>query len=104
VPQSLIGGGVAAMSGVFGIGGPMLSVPILVIAGYPMLASLGAAQAQSIVVAGTGAATYLAQGAISWPLAVLTGVPEMIGVWLGWKIAHAVPVRPLKYLLAGTLV
>lgn len=102
--QSLLGGAVAAVSGLFGVGGPILAVPALVIAGYPMLASLAAAQAQSIVVAGTGTVTYLAQDAISWPLAVLTGVPEMIGVWIGWKVAHAVPTRPLKYLLAATLV
>jgi uncharacterized membrane protein YfcA len=102
--QSLLGGAVAAVSGLFGVGGPILAVPALVIAGYPMLASLAAAQAQSVIVAGTGTATYLAQGAISWPLAVLTGVPEMAGVWVGWRIAHAVPTRPLKWLLAGTLV
>jgi uncharacterized membrane protein YfcA len=104
VPQALLGGGVASISGVFGVGGPILAVPALVIAGYPMLASLAAAQAQSIVVAGTGTATYLAQGAISWPLALLTGVPEMVGVWIGWRIAHAVPTRPLKFALAATLI
>jgi uncharacterized membrane protein YfcA len=102
--QSLLGGTVAAISGIFGVGGPILAVPALVIAGYPMLAALAAAQAQSVVVAGTGTVAYLAQGAISWPLAVLTGVPEMVGVWIGWKVAHAVPTRPLKYALAGALV
>lgn len=102
--QAALGSGVAAISGLFGVGGPMLAVPALVIAGYPMLASLAAAQAQSVVVAGTGTMTYLAQGAVSWPLAILTGVPEMIGVWIGWRVAHAVPTRPLKWLLAGTLI
>jgi hypothetical protein len=102
--QVALGGVVAAVSGLFGVGGPILAVPALVIACYPMLASLAAAQAQSVIVAGTGTATYLAQGAVSWPLAALAGVPEMIGVWVGWRIAHAVPARPLKLLLAGTLI
>jgi uncharacterized membrane protein YfcA len=104
VPQAGIGGAVAVASGLFGIGGPMISVPIMVIAGYPMLAALGAAQVQSIVVAGSGALTYFSQDAISWPLVFLTGVPELLGVWLGWKVAHSVPTRPLKYALAATLI
>ncbi len=102
--QAALGGGVAAVSGIFGVGGPILAVPTLVIAGYPMLSSLAAAQAQSVVVAATGTAAYLAQGAVHWPLAALTGVPEMIGVWIGWRIAHAVPTRPLRFVLAGSLI
>lgn len=102
--QGVLGGSVALVSGIFGIGGPMLSVPIMVIGGAPILLALAAAQAQSIVVAATGAATYLGQGAISWPLAVLTGVPQLIGVWLGWRIAHVLPRRPLTYALATTLI
>jgi uncharacterized membrane protein YfcA len=104
LPQAGIGGAVAVASGLFGIGGPMISVPIMVIAGYPMLAALAAAQVQSIVVAGSGALTYASQDAISWPLVFLTGVPELFGVWLGWKVAHSVPTRPLKYALAATLI
>lgn len=104
MPQAALGGGVAVASGLFGVGGPMLSVPLMVIGGFPLLTALAAAQAQSIVVAGVGMAVYLAQGAVSWPLVLLTGVPEMIGVWFGWKIAHAVPARPLTYLLATVLL
>lgn len=104
VPQAALGGGVALMSGIFGLGGPMIAVPTMVIIGYPMLMALAAAQAQSVVVAGVGTATYFAQGAISWPLVFITGVPEGIGVWLGWKVAHTVPTRPLKYVLATTLI
>lgn len=103
-PQAALGGAVAVASGMFGIGGPMISAPTMVIAGYSMLAALAAAQAQSIVIAGTGTVGYLSQGSICWRLAAITGVPELIGVWLGWKVARAVPARPLKYFLAATLI
>lgn len=102
--QGILGGSVALVSGIFGIGGPMLSVPAMVIGGMPILQALAAAQAQSIVVAATGTATYLAQEAISWPLAVLTGIPQLVGVWIGWRIAHALPTRPLTYALAISLI
>lgn len=101
---AVIGIGVAALSGLFGLGGPLLSVPLMLTAGVPMLAALGAAQAQSIAIAGTGSVGYLIQGAISWPLALVVGVPELIGVLLGWRLAHSLPVHRLRYGLAAALV
>jgi uncharacterized protein len=106
-PQALvavIGFGVAAVSGLFGLGGPLLSVPLMLTAGVPMLGALGAAQAQSIVIAGTGTIGYLLQDAISWRLALVVGVPELIGVLLGWRLAHSLPIHRLRYGLAAVLV
>ncbi|GAA4880848.1 sulfite exporter TauE/SafE family protein [Saccharopolyspora cebuensis] len=99
-----LGLAVSAASGVVGIGGPMLTVPLLVALGVPVLSALAAAQVQSIVIAGVGTLGYLAHGAIDWPLAALVGVPELAGVLLGWKLARALPTRGLKYALIGTLV
>ncbi|MGH3434916.1 MAG: sulfite exporter TauE/SafE family protein [Sciscionella sp.] len=99
-----VGFAVAVAAGLFGVGGPMLSVPILVALGMPVLPALAAAQVQSVLIAGVGTVSYLVVGAIDWPLAVLVGVPELAGVLIGWKIAHVVPTRTLKYLLAGVLI
>lgn len=101
VPLGLV---VAVASGVVGIGGPMLAVPLLVAVGVPVLESLAAAQAQSIVIASVGTVGYLVHGAIDWPLAVLVGVPELVGVLLGWKVARVVPTRGLKYALVIVLL
>ena len=98
-----IGLAVSAASGIVGIGGPMLTVPLLVALGVPLLKSLASAQAQSIVIASVGTLGYLAHGAVDWPLAVLIGVPELAGVLLGWKIAHSLPTRRLKSVLIVTL-
>ena len=59
---------VALVSGLFGLGGQLLSVPLLISIGAAMLPSLGAAQAQSIVIAGVGTVGYALRGAIAWPL------------------------------------
>lgn len=98
-----LGFAIAAASGLFGVGGPMLTVPLLVALGVPLLPALAAAQAQSVVIATVGTVGYLAQGAISWPLAALVGIPELCGVLIGWKIAHALPTRTLTYALVGAL-
>jgi uncharacterized membrane protein YfcA len=99
-----VGLGVAVAAGLFGLGGPMLSVPLLVLCGVPLLPALAAAQAQSVVIAGVGTVGYAVHGSIDWPLAVLVGLPELAGVVIGWKIARTVPVRKLKFALAATLL
>jgi uncharacterized membrane protein YfcA len=99
-----VGAAVAVAAGLFGIGGPMLAVPLLVVGGMPVLDALGAAQVQSIVIASVGTVGYAAQGAIDWPLAVVVGVPELVGVLIGWRIAHAVPTHRLRLALATVLI
>ncbi|MFB7413786.1 sulfite exporter TauE/SafE family protein [Streptomyces sp. NPDC056121] len=101
---ALVGFGVAVVAGLFGLGGPMLSVPLLVVCGLPVLSALAAAQAQSVVIAAIGTVGYVLHGSVDWGLAALVGVPELIGVVVGWRIAHAVPARRLKYALVGTLL
>ncbi|GAA2094790.1 sulfite exporter TauE/SafE family protein [Streptomyces albiaxialis] len=95
---------VSVAAGLFGLGGPMLSVPLLVLCGLPVLPALAAAQAQSVVVASVGTAVYLAHGSLDWGLAVLVGVPELAGVLIGVRVARSVPTRRLKFALAATLV
>lgn len=104
VPLALLGVAIAAASGLFGVGGPMLTVPLLICFGVPVLSALAAAQAQSIVIATAGTLGYLAQGDINWPLALLVGIPEVCGVLIGWKIARSVPTRNLKYALVTALL
>lgn len=99
-----IGLAVAAASGIVGVGGPMLTVPLLVVLGVPVLSALAAAQAQSIVIATVGSLGYLANAAIDWQLAALVGIPELVGVVLGWAIAQRVPTRALKYTLVAALL
>src|SRR5581483_2870154 len=99
-----LGLAVAMVSATFGIGGPMLTVPLLIALGMPVLPALAAAQVQSVVIAGVGSLGYLAAHAVDWPLVVLIGVPELAGVLLGWKIAHVLPGRLLKNALIVTLL
>ncbi|MFJ9083108.1 sulfite exporter TauE/SafE family protein [Streptomyces sp. NPDC102384] len=100
----LIGVVVAVVAGLFGLGGPMLSVPLLVVAGLPVLSSLAAAQAQSIVIASVGTVAYVLHGSVDWRLAALVGIPELVGVLIGWRIAHALPARRLKYAMVAFLL
>jgi uncharacterized protein len=99
-----LGLGVAIVGGMFGVGGPLLTVPLLVLAGTPVLSALGAAQVQSVVVASVGTLSYLTRGTIDWPLVFVTGIPELAGVLIGWKIAQAVPSKTLQRVMIAALL
>ncbi|GAB2758529.1 sulfite exporter TauE/SafE family protein [Salinifilum aidingensis] len=99
-----LGCGVAVASGVLGLGGPMLAVPLLIAIGLPVLPALAAAQAQSVVIAGVGSLGYLAHGGVDWGLAALVGVPELAGVLIGWVVARSLPTRVLKHALVVALL
>jgi uncharacterized membrane protein YfcA len=99
-----LGVAVAVISGLFGLGGQLLSVPLLISIGAPMLPALGAAQAQSIVIAGVATIGYALRGAIAWPLVLVIGVPLLAGALAGWRIAHAVPTERLRAVLAAALI
>lgn len=99
---AVIGFTVAVASGIVGVGGPMLTVPLLIATGVPILESLAAAQVQSIAIAAVGSGAYLMS--IDWWLAAIIGIPEVIGVVIGWKIATAVPARILTRTLCVVLL
>ncbi len=100
----LVGLAVATISSLFGLGGPMVCVPLLIALKVPVLSALAAAQAQSVVGSGIGTIGYALGGAIDWPMSAFIAAPQMIGVVLGWKIARRVPARALGYALSGILI
>ena len=99
-----IGLGIGVLGGLLGVGGPVIAVPVLIVLGVPMLDALAAAQVQSVFLSAFAAMTYITQGAVSVPLAVAVGVPELAGVVVGWRVAHRVEPSRLKLALGATLV
>ena len=83
-------------SGLTGVGGPALSVPLMVLFGFPALAAIGASQVIQILAAVSGSIGHLAQGHIDLRLAALLTVFEVAGVWLGVMLGHAVNARVLR--------
>ncbi|HEY6737384.1 MAG TPA: sulfite exporter TauE/SafE family protein [Actinopolymorphaceae bacterium] len=80
------------------------AVPVLAALRVPLLPALASAQAQSVAIATVGSVAYAWTGQVSWPLAVLVGVPELVGVLIGWKIARSVPTTRLRFALLSALV
>lgn len=92
--QAALLGGVGAVSGfgsgLTGVGGPALSVPIMVLFGFPALATIGASQVIQIIAAISGTLGNLSFGTINWGLVIPLTVVELGGVLVGAWTAHAV--------------
>ncbi|QLD91193.1 sulfite exporter TauE/SafE family protein [Natronomonas salina] len=101
---AILGVFVGIPGGLLGVGGPVLAVPLLVAVGVPLLSGVAAAQVQSVFIAAPAAIAYLLEGAISLPLVALFVIPEIAGLYVGWKIAHQIDAGRLKLVLAGTLI
>ena len=99
-----IGIAVGLPGGLLGVGGPVLAVPLLVILGVPMLLALALAQVQSIFISAFATVGYAIHGAIQWDLAVLVGIPLLIGTVAGWWIAQRIKPARLKMFLALVLL
>ena len=87
-------------SGWTGVGGPALSVPLMVLFGFAALPSIGASQVIQIIAALSGTLGNLNFGTINFPVAAAVTVLEIAGVYVGARIAHAVSPGPLKRFVA----
>lgn len=99
-----VGFGVGLPGGMLGVGGPVLAVPALVMLGVPMLLGVALAQVQSIFISLFATLGYQLQGVIDWGLAVLVGVPLLVGTVAGWWLAQRIDPGRLKTGLAVVLV
>jgi uncharacterized membrane protein YfcA len=92
-------------SGLFGVGGGLVMVPLLVLwLGLDVRAATGTSLAAMIIIAGTAAAAQAAYGNVRWAEGVLIGLPAVGGVLAGTWLQQRVPQRSVALLFAGVLV
>ncbi len=101
---SLTGIIVGFASGLLGVGGPVLLVPLLVAAGWPILLAVGVSQVVSVFASLAGAAGYLQAGNLSFLLALWLAGGQLIGVVCGSISAHSLPENKIKILLGTALI
>jgi uncharacterized protein len=92
-------------SGLFGVGGGTVIVPLLVLGlAYDERAATATSLAAIIFIAGFGAATQGLYGNVHVLDAILVGVPAIGGVLLGTWLQQRVATRSISLLFAGVLV
>lgn len=96
-----IGAVTGFLSGLTGIGGPALSVPLMVLFGFSILTAIGTGQVLQIVGALSGTLANLRFGHIDYSLAAFISFFEILGVLLGAYIIHRVDVIVVKRFVGG---
>jgi uncharacterized membrane protein YfcA len=101
VRLGVIGTVAGAFSGLFGIGGGTVIVPLLILwLAYEEREATGTSLAAIVIIAALGALLHGAYGNVDVPKGVLIGIPAMFGVVAGTAIQQRVPVRFLNGLFA----
>ncbi len=83
-------------SGFSGAGGPLFSVPLMLVSGFSPLLTIGTSQVLQIVSATSGSIANLRYGDIQWSLVTWITIGELVGVVAGARLAHAVDSHTLK--------
>jgi uncharacterized protein len=92
-------------SGLFGVGGGTVIVPLLILwLGYDERAATGTSLAAIIFIAAVGAAVQGLYGNVHVVDAVLIGVPAIAGVVIGTALQQRLPTRSISLLMAAVLV
>ena len=101
----LIGTAAGFFSGLFGVGGGTVIVPLLVLwLGYDERAATGTSLAAIVFIAAYAAGTQGLYGNVHVLDAALVGVPAVGGVLIGTWLQQRVRARVIPLLFAGVLV
>jgi uncharacterized protein len=87
------GAAIGFLSGLTGVGGPVLAVPLLLALGFPLLTSIGVGQVVQVAGALSGSAANLALGTIDFAMAAQVGALEIAGVLAGAALVHRIDLR-----------
>jgi uncharacterized membrane protein YfcA len=105
VRLAIIGTIAGAFSGLFGIGGGTVIVPLLILwLKYGEREATGTSLAAICVIAAFGTALHGAFGNVDVAKGALIGLPAMFGVVVGTALQQRVPVRVLNGLFAVLMV
>jgi uncharacterized membrane protein YfcA len=98
----LVGG---LFSALFGVGGGLVVVPLLILfAGFDGHEATATSLAVIAFTAAVGVVVYGVLGEVHWRDAALVGLPAVAGTVLGTALQQRVASRTLLYLFAGFIV
>lgn len=102
---ALIGLAAGLFSALFGVGGGVIIVPLLVmLLAYDAKVATATSLAAIIITASVGTVAHGVLGNVDWEKALLIGVPAMAGVTVGVALKDRISSKLLIYLFAVLLV
>ena len=94
-----------AFSGLFGVGGGIVMVPLLILwVGFDERRATGTSLAAIVIIAALAAGAHGLYGNVDVAKGILIGVPAVAGVVAGTALQQRVPVRAISAVFAVLLV
>src|SRR5690554_7608334 len=106
-PLGLAATGLAAgfFSGLFGVGGGVILVPLLILAlGYSQRLASGTSLAAVLPTVVAGLIGYASSGSVDWVAGGVLGLGAVAGSLLGTWLLHRIPQRQLRWAFVVFLV
>jgi uncharacterized membrane protein YfcA len=92
-------------SGLFGVGGGIVIVPLLILwLGFGEREATGTSLAAIVVIAGVATAVHGAYGNVHLGDGMLVGLPAVAGVVAGTELQRRIPTRAISLIFAALLV
>ena len=93
------------LSGMFGVGGGIVMVPLLILlAGMDQRRASATSLAAIVPTAIAGSVTYFANGQVDLVAAALVAIGGIVGGWLGARLLARLPLEWLRWLFIALLV
>jgi uncharacterized membrane protein YfcA len=100
-----IGLGSGLLSGLFGVGGGTVIVPMLtLLAGFEHRRAAGTSLAAIVPIAAVGVISYAVHDAVAWIPALILAAAAVVGAQLGTWLLARLPVTALRWAFVGFLV
>src|SRR3954454_405852 len=94
-----------AFSGLFGVGGGTIMVPLLILwLGYQEREATGTSLAAIVIIAGMAAGVHGLYGNVDVGKAIAIGIPATVGVVAGTALQQRIPQRAVAGIFAVVLV
>src|SRR3954467_8847918 len=102
---AVIATGAGAFSGLFGVGGGTIMVPLLILwLGYQEREATGTSLAAIVIIPGLPAGVHGLYGNVDVGKAVAIGMPASVGVVAGTALQQRIPQRAVAGIFAVVLV
>jgi uncharacterized protein len=99
-----LGGCTGFLSALVGAGGAFILVPLLVALGQPLLLSVGLGQVIQLPISAVASYANVRARLVDVPQGTLLALALGLGIALGTPLAHALPQKSLRRVLAFTMV
>lgn len=96
-----IGASTGFIAGLTGVGGPVLSIPLMIVLGFQPIVCIISAMPYQIATALTGSVSNFLHQSINFSIGIPISVAEVLGILVGTRLVHRIKSNHLRLAVGG---